>query len=202
MRHDTIQQMGKHFGYLTFASVVIGVVYLAGAIFSLCFGTKAWATRGFMISIVLIGIPLVLWVVLFVIVRRKASRPCADTTEETCFNLWYYLDEQQNITAIAANAYLLKGSDEQKGLTLSERSEVDYCTIAKRAITPLHYSMLPRIGVEEVFFPEFERIRKESPNGMKFSTDKLYCSTPLYDFGEGFEPAEIGDGFIKQRNSK
>ncbi|MBN1548221.1 MAG: hypothetical protein JW902_16340 [Syntrophaceae bacterium] len=120
--------------------------------------------------------------------------------KETCFNLWYYLDRQQNITAIAAKAYFLEGNDQQKGRSLHESSGTDYNSLVPYKISPLHYSMLKQLGVEEVFAPEFQRIHRESPKGTILPDDKLYYATPLFDFGEGFVPVEIGNGFIKERD--
>lgn len=119
--------------------------------------------------------------------------------KEICFNLWYYLDSQQNITAIAAKAYLLEGDDEQKGQSLRASSAKDYRSVIPHKITPIHYSMLKRLGVEEFFMPEFQRIEEELPRGGAMPEDKLYYAIPLFDFGEGYMPAEIGNGFIKER---
>jgi len=119
--------------------------------------------------------------------------------KEICFNLWYYLDSQQNITAIAAKAYLLEGDDERKGRSLHASSANDYRSVTPHIITPIHYSMLEQRGVDEVFAPEFQRIEGELPRGVALPEDKLYYATPLFDFGKGYVPAEIGDGFIKDR---
>ncbi len=48
---------------------------------------------------------------------------------ELCFNLWYYLDVQQQICAIAARAYLLAGSDEEKAVALRALSDHEYRTL-------------------------------------------------------------------------
>jgi hypothetical protein len=48
---------------------------------------------------------------------------------ELCFNLWYYLDAQQQICAIAARAYLLSGSDEEKAVVLRALSDHEYRTM-------------------------------------------------------------------------
>ncbi len=124
---------------------------------------------------------------------------CMTLMKEICFNLWYYLGPWQNITAIAAKAYLLEGNDEQKGRSLHETSGRDYRSVIPHKIRPLHYSMLKQLGVEVVFAPEFERIYRELPKGTVLPDDKLYYATPLFDFGKGYVPAEIGDGFITER---
>jgi hypothetical protein len=120
--------------------------------------------------------------------------------KEICFNLWYYLDSKQNIEAVAAKAYLLEGDDERKGQSLRESSAKDYRSIIPHKITPIHYSLLQELGVEEVFAPEFRRIARNLPKGVALPEDKLYWATPLFDFGAGYVPAEIGNGFIKDRD--
>lgn len=118
---------------------------------------------------------------------------------ELCFNLWYYLDRQQNIVAISAMAYLLGGSDDEKASSLLAHSGADYHRVSPREINAMHYSGLTRLGIEDVFKGEFERIRREQPNGVAFPEDKLFYATPLFDFGHGFVPAEVGNGFIRER---
>ena len=63
----------------------------------------------------------------------------------------------------------------------------------------LHYLEIKRLGIEEIFKDEFERIRRSLPQEVQFPEDKLFYATPLFDFGQGFVPAEIGDGFIRER---
>ena len=118
--------------------------------------------------------------------------------KELCFNLWYYLDHQ-SIVAVAARAYLLNGNDEEKAKVLMKLSQEDYLLVPRTRRDCVHYSVIQRIGVEEMFKDEFERIRREIPKGVCFPEDKLFYATPLFDFGEGFVPAEIGNGFIRSR---
>jgi hypothetical protein len=92
--------------------------------------------------------------------------------KELCFNLWYYLDHQQNITSIAAKAYLLEGNDDEKAAALLAFSKEDYHTLAPYRIKPVHYSVLQRMGVEgslrlnssafRVNYPEERHYRKIS----------------------------------------
>ena len=119
---------------------------------------------------------------------------------EICFNVWYYLDSRQHITAIAAKAYLLDGSDAQKGAALQRQSGTDYLSVVPRRIRPVDYSLLKRQGVDEFFALEFDRIEQELAPACSLPEDKLYFATPLFDFGEGFVPAQIGDGFIAERH--
>lgn len=116
---------------------------------------------------------------------------------EICFNLWYYLDHQQNIVAIAAKAYVLEGSDEEKASALFDCSG-EFLSVSRRDVTPVHFSIL-RIGVEEFFAPEFDRIRRGADQSIVIPEEKLYYATPLFDFGQGFVPAEIGNDFIRER---
>lgn len=120
--------------------------------------------------------------------------------KEHCVNLWYWLDHQQNIVAIAAKAYLLDGTDEQKGAALLLASGEDYRSVPRTEIKPVHHSALEEYSVEEFFVSEFERLQRALPKGQLLPEEKLYWATPLFDFGEGFVPAEIGDGFVKDRD--
>lgn len=120
--------------------------------------------------------------------------------KEVCVNLWYWLDRRQNIEATAAKAYLLDGGDEEKGAALLRASGEDYRSVPRTDIRPVHYSTLGQIGVERFFAAEFKRIQKELPRGLSLPEEKLFWATPLYDFGEGYVPAEIGDGFIRSRD--
>jgi hypothetical protein len=120
--------------------------------------------------------------------------------KELCVNLWYWLDRQHNITAIAGKAYLLSGSDKEKGAALLRASGEDYHSVPRTEIEPVHYSTLGSVGIEMFFASEFERLQRALPKGQSLPEEKLFWATPLYDFGEGFAPAEIGDGFIRSRD--
>lgn len=119
--------------------------------------------------------------------------------KELCFNLWYYLDLQQRIVAVAARAYFLDGSNEEKAAILLKLSQEDYRIVPQERRKAMHYSDLQRYGIEEIFRNEFERIRREIPKEIPFPDQKMFYATPLFDFGDGFVPAEIGDGFIRER---
>jgi hypothetical protein len=128
---------------------------------------------------------------------------------ELCFNIWYYVDRSQNIVAIAAKAYLLDGADEDKAIMLKHLSRHDYRTvdaspvpvdIRNRYPQGLWYGGLKDLGIEHVYKEVFERIRRTLPKGFPFPEDKLFFATALYDFGEGFFPAEVGNGFIRNRD--
>jgi len=128
---------------------------------------------------------------------------------ELCFNLWYCLDREQNIVAISAKAYMLDGTEDEKAALLKQLSRQDYRTVAaapapadlrRRYPNGLRYVALKQFGVEEVFKESFEGIRRSLPKGVPFPEDKLFFATPLFDFGEGFVPAEIGNGFIRDRD--
>ena len=119
--------------------------------------------------------------------------------KELCFNLWYYLDIEQNITAIAAKTYLLEGSDDDKASALLSASREDYGLVPPSEIEPMNYSLLQRLGVETVFSSVFERIERDLPTNSVLPDEKCFYATPLFDFGEGFVPAIIGDGFITER---
>ena len=106
--------------------------------------------------------------------------------KELCFNLWYYLDLQQRIVTIAARAYFLDGSEEEKAAVLLKLSREDYRVVPHVRIDAVHYSELQQFGVEEMFKGEFERIR-EMPKEIPFPEQKLFYATPLFDFGDGFE---------------
>jgi hypothetical protein len=42
--------------------------------------------------------------------------------------------------------------------------------------------------------------RREVPKGHILPEQNLFNAIPLFDFGEGFVPAQIGDGFIRERD--
>lgn len=121
---------------------------------------------------------------------------------ELCFNLWYYLTAQQTISGLSARAYLLDGDDEDKARVLSSLSRHDFKVVPVYSLPAgiiQHYGIIQQLGVEAVFKDVFEKIKGGLPRSVAFPDDKLYYATPLFDFGEGFVPAEIGDGFIKHR---
>jgi hypothetical protein len=127
---------------------------------------------------------------------------------ELCFNLWYYLTDEQLITAIAARAYFLEGSDDDKSAVLFTLSKHDYKVteaypppkeLRRKDQNGVHYSVLKDLGIEEVYKEVFAMLQGSLPKGVVFPKDKLFFATPLYDFGHGFVPAIIGDGFVRER---
>lgn len=123
----------------------------------------------------------------------ELSKVASDDTKEICFNLWYYLDKQQNIVAIAAKEHLLKGSEDQKAAALLCLSG-DFKSVPQCKVSPVHCLLLGQIGIEDFFAPEFERIQRRLPKGSVVPEERLFFATPLFDFGQGFVPAEI-DGY-------
>ena len=119
-----------------------------------------------------------------------------------CFNLWHYIDRSQNIVALAAKAYALDGGEQEKERILHALSRADFLSAIPRKprSAPLHCSEIQRQGIEAVFSDVFEEIRRSLPSSIDFPDDKLFFATPLFDFGEGFAPASIGDGFIRARD--
>lgn len=128
---------------------------------------------------------------------------------ELCFNLWYYLTPQQTISGISARAYMLDGSEDEIGEMLTSLSEWDFLAVPVRQLPTaverhfrgrgVPYSALVELGVEAVFEGLFAEIRGAVHPSVPFPEDKLFFATPLYDFGEGFRPAQIGDGVIRSR---
>ena len=51
-----------------------------------------------------------------------------DTGAEICLNLWYFPDQQGIVLRIAAKAYALKGSDQEKLAVLKSLSGTDHLT--------------------------------------------------------------------------
>ena len=128
---------------------------------------------------------------------------------ELCFNIWYYLKPDQTISALAAKAYILDGSEEEKEYMLRSLSRHDYRTVpvyelpAKvktRYLNGVPYNALKDLGVDLTFEDVFEDITQNLHKAVPLPDDKLIFPTPLFDFGEGFVPAEIGNGFIKVRD--
>jgi hypothetical protein len=96
---------------------------------------------------------------------------------ELCFNLWYYLNDKQLITAIAARAYFLDGTDEDKSAILSTLSKHDYKIteaypppkeLRRQHCNGVHYSALEDYGVDEVYKEIFAMLRGSLPKGIAF----------------------------------
>jgi len=127
---------------------------------------------------------------------------------ELCLNLWYYLNDKQLITAIAARAYFLEGTDDDKSAILLALSKHDY------KITEVHpppeelrhqhrngvrYSALRDYGIDEFYKEVFAMLRRSLSKDVASPNDKLLLATPLYGFGHGFVPARIAGGFVTER---
>ena len=127
---------------------------------------------------------------------------------ELCFNIWYYLNKNQTIKAISARGYFLEGPDENKSAILAVLSKHEYKIVHTWPVPELlrrnygeafHYTLVHELGVEEVYKEIFSEIQKSLPKNIILPEDKLFYATPLYDFGKGFVPAVIGNGFIRER---
>ena len=127
---------------------------------------------------------------------------------EICFCLWYYITPTQAIAGLAAREYLLGGDEEDKVSVLQALSDQDYrlCQLVEVPV-PLRsaylrgvpYSAVQDLGIETVFADEFARIAGRHAPGLKMPDEKLFFATPLFDFGSGYVPAEIGNGYIRER---
>ena len=128
---------------------------------------------------------------------------------ELCFNLWYYLTPHQTLSGIAAREYLLDGSETEIAEVLVALSEDEFRLVPMRPVSEaisrrfaggaVPYRALVDFGVDTVFEEVFRDIRVALPSSIPFPEDKLFYATPLYDFGEGFAPAEIENGHIRSR---
>jgi hypothetical protein len=56
----------------------------------------------------------------------------------------------------------------------------------------LPYSALKDLGIEVVYENIFAKIGCDLPTDVTLPDNKAILATPLYDFGEGFVPAETG----------
>ncbi len=128
-------------------------------------------------------------------------------TEELCFNLWYYLRPNQTIYVLAARAYMLEGTDDLKAQTLKALSKSDWKVALSWPVSvsaqahyggDVPYSALSELGVEAVYTDLFGQLQGDLPTHLPFPDDKLFFATPLFDFGSGFAPAEIRDGYVRQ----
>lgn len=129
--------------------------------------------------------------------------------DELCFNIWYYLKPDQTISLLAAKAYILDGSVEAKAAMLQSLSRHDYRTVPAYELPAdmqylntngVPYGALKDLGVDLIFRDVFSAIGRTLPPEVPFPDDKLFYATPLFDFGEGFVPAKIGDGYIRERD--
>ena len=127
---------------------------------------------------------------------------------ELCFNLWYKIDANGMIISIAGRAYLLEGTDKDKTAVLANLSDQDYKAVdfmpVPRNIRSIfkngvQYSMFDQIRIDEFYKEVFAAIRASITPDVPFPDDKLYHFTPLFDFGDGYVPAEIGKNFIRKR---
>ena len=62
------------------------------------------------------------------------------------------------------------------------------------------YGLLKDLGVDLIFENIFKEATRNLHKDVISPDDKLFSATPLFDLGEGFSPAEIGDGFIRNRD--
>ncbi len=76
-RARLIQKTGACFGWLSGISVLVGLLYLAGSIFSFLFGTRDGGLERLTIGAFLILIPAALWIILFLLAMRawKKKKP-------------------------------------------------------------------------------------------------------------------------------
>jgi hypothetical protein len=127
---------------------------------------------------------------------------------ELCCNLSYYVDKDQLVTAIAARQYVIRGDDQEKAHVLEALSYNDFMLVPRKALPRalmrayggrVHYSALNDRGVEEVYKEVFDERRTSNPPGISFPDDKLFFATALFDFGDGYMPADIGNGFIRRK---
>lgn len=127
---------------------------------------------------------------------------------EICFCLWYYITPAQTIAGLAAREYLLEGAEEDKASVLHALSGRDYqlcqfvelpASLRRAHLRGVPYSAIHDLGVESIFANEFARIADRLPSSLKMPDEKLFFATPLFDFGSGYVPAEIGDGYVRER---
>ena len=102
----------------------------------------------------------------------------------------------------------MDGGDSEKSRVLETLSRHDYKIVSaydlpkelkERHPEGVWYGLLKEIGIEVFYKDVFEQIRRSLPSAVPFPEEKLYFATPLFDFGEGCVPAEIGDGFITEK---
>ncbi len=129
---------------------------------------------------------------------------------EVIINLWYYIDEaQQIIISLAGRAYIVQGTDEEKTTLLQKLAVTDY-PLAIRRLVPDRYvsdyagKMRPGIAhiseldnpatqlFEEVYLAIEEDMAKMTdahglpPDDYKIPENPLFVMTALYqdDYGE------------------
>lgn len=126
---------------------------------------------------------------------------------EVCFCLWYYISANQKLIGLAARAYCLSGDDDEKGMLLAALAKSDHLTQGRHSVPDrlvrafsagVPYQALQQFGVEEVFAEQIVRIKGHLPANLPIPQDKFYFAQPMFDFGFGYVPCEIGDGFIRE----
>ena len=130
-------------------------------------------------------------------------------TNELCFCFWYYLSGQRNLVGLSARGYYLSGDDDQKGQLLSRLASSDHRTQNISHVPPrllrlfpdgVPYETVMEFGIEEVFAELIVNIAGRMPPGLPVPEEKLFYAQPMFDFGHGYIPCEIGDGFVRGRD--
>lgn len=71
--------------------------------------------------------------------ENRTTRSSVPHTEaEVCLNVWHYVDDTGMVMMLAAKAYALRGTDEEKLAVLKSLAATDYLT-ALQARVPEHY---------------------------------------------------------------
>ena len=127
---------------------------------------------------------------------------------ELCYCLWYFLSPNRKVIGVCSRSYVLGGSDAEKeqvlsALALSDHRSQGVRPPSRRLLTAfpegIPYEAVSKLGVSEFFAEEFARLAGQMPPSLPVPEGKLFFAQPMFDFGSGFLPCEIGDGFVKER---
>lgn len=114
----------------------------------------------------------------------SANQDVPHSTAEICLNLWYYVDQSGIVLRLAAKAYALSGSDEEKLAALHHMAGTDHLTATLGAV-PQRFTLtsehgtipgaIPASAVFDdhgaLFGPLMDQIERDLPKGIRSVND-------------------------------
>ena len=99
--------------------------------------------------------------------QKPTSLSVTDTNAEICLNTWFFVDSTGMVIRIAAKAYALKGTDEEKLAILKSLAGTDHLSathgrIPKRYVTTNDGLQLPVARHQAVFVAENPKVVLQS----------------------------------------
>jgi len=143
-------------------------------------------------------------------VRNSTTRSISDTGAEVCLNTWFFVDDTGMVIRIAAKAYSLTGTDEQKLAILKSLAGTDHLTAVQGRV-PSRYvtnvdgqempGSIPAAALQADPLPVFDDLYSEiekslpqlyraanyeyQPFKMKLNEPFLWVMTTVYESPDG-----------------